>query len=78
MTGDHGRMADTHGDFKHRSTRTAGNDPIAGADPGGMQSTHPGEPDKSAAPGQHPAADQHVGSGDRNPVRETRGRKGAV
>lgn len=78
MTGDHGRMADTHGNYTHRSTRTAGNDPVEGADPGGTRSTHPGQPNKQGPAAKDPAVEQHVGSGDRNPVRETRGRKGSI
>jgi hypothetical protein len=45
--------------------RTAGNDPVEGADPGGTHSTKPGNPDKSGAakPGR---VAQTVESGDRN------------
>jgi hypothetical protein len=67
-----------HENHQHRSTRTAGNDPVAGADPGGTRSTHPGQPDKRGAPAVESAVTQHVSSGDRNPARETRGRKGSV
>ncbi len=47
------------------STRTSGNDPIEGADPGGTHSTKPGNPDKSgqARPTQ---VQQEVVSGDAN------------
>lgn len=45
--------------------RTAGNDPVEGADPGGTHSTKPGNPDKRgpAKPGR---VEQDVVSGDRN------------
>ena len=69
MTGEHGK-------FQHSSTRTTGNDPVAGADPGGTHSTHPGQRDKSVEKQADPKVKQEFGSGDRNPVRETRGRRG--
>ena len=59
----------------HTSTRTAGNDPIEGADPGGSRSTKPGQPDKSKPKTQDPATEQHVSSGDRNTWRESRTRE---
>lgn len=65
MSGDSGR-------FTSRSTRTTGNDPVAGADPGGTRSTRPGQRDKSAPPAVDPATTQTVTSGDRNPRRESR------
>ncbi len=46
------------------TTRTSGNDPIEGADPGGTHSTVPGNPDKTGA--ARPASvKQVVESGDR-------------
>ena len=66
------RMADSREPFEHRSTRTTGNDPSSGADPGGTHSTHPGQADKSAPRQEAPVLDQHVTSGDRNPKRESR------
>lgn len=60
----------THTD---KSTNTAGGDPIAGADPGGTHSTHPGQKDKKAPKEENPSEEQTVASGDRNTWRETRG-----
>ena len=50
------------------STHTAGNDPVAGADPGGTRSTKPGQRDKSEPKKTNPAVTQHVetGAGDRD------------
>ena len=45
--------------------RTAGNDPVEGADPGGTRSTKPGNPDKSGPP-RPGRVEQAVVSGDRN------------
>lgn len=45
--------------------RTAGNDPVEGADPGGTRSTKPGNPDKSG-PAKPEKVEQKVVSGDRN------------
>ena len=45
------------------STRTTGNDPVEGVDPGGTRPTRPGHPGKDGAP----ATEQTVESGDRNP-----------
>jgi hypothetical protein len=56
-------------EFKHTSTRTAGNDPIEGVDPGGTRSTHPGHADKTAPKATEPRIEQTVKSGDRNPRR---------
>ena len=47
------------------STRTSGNDPIEGADPGGTHSTKPGNPDKSG-PAKPASVQQDVTSGDNN------------
>jgi hypothetical protein len=58
--------------FTNPSTRTAGNDPVAGADPGGTHSTHPGQRDKAAPKQADPAVEQRVSSGDRNPTPPTR------
>jgi hypothetical protein len=58
--------------FTHTSTRTAGNDPIEGVDPGGTHSTKPGQPDKTQSKPAEPAAEQNVQRGDRNPERESR------
>jgi hypothetical protein len=58
--------------FQHQSTRTAGNDPIEGVDPGGTRSTHPGQADKTAPKKSDPSIEQTVKSGDRNPQRESR------
>jgi hypothetical protein len=45
------------------STRTAGNDPIAGADPGGTRSTKPGQRDKTQPKKDDPAVEQKVETG---------------
>lgn len=45
--------------------RTAGNDPVEGADPGGTRSTKPGNPDKSGK-ARPERVEQAVESGDRN------------
>ncbi|MGE0370727.1 MAG: hypothetical protein AB7Q01_02430 [Gammaproteobacteria bacterium] len=45
------------------STRTTGNDPVAGADPGGTRSTKPGQRDKSAPRHADPAVEQAVTTG---------------
>ena len=50
-------------------TRITGNDPAAGADPGGTHSTKPGNPDKrgKARPERVGESErEHVVSGDRN------------
>lgn len=60
-------MDDPKDTFQHRSTRTTGNDPTAGADPGGTRSTYPGQRDKHGPKAQDPELDQRVSSGDRNP-----------
>jgi hypothetical protein len=54
------------------STRTAGNDPVEGADPGGTRSTKPGNPDKSRSRQKDPKTTQTVVSGDRNTSAESR------
>jgi hypothetical protein len=54
------------------STRTTGNDPVEGADPGGTRSTKPGDPDKSRPRQKNPKATQSVVSGDRNTSAESR------
>ena len=46
-----------------RSTRTTGNDPVEGLDPGGTRSTRPGRRDKQA----DKQVTHTVTSGDRNP-----------
>lgn len=51
------------------STRTTGNDPVEGANPGGTHSTRPG---KKTPGGDERATAQEVESGDRNPRRESR------
>ena len=58
--------------FQQTSTRTTGNDPIEGVDPGGTRSTKPGQADKSKPKESGPSANQTVTSGDRNPKRESR------
>jgi hypothetical protein len=45
--------------------RTAGNDPVEGADPGGTRSTKPGNPDKTGK-ARPEKVRQTVVSGDRN------------
>ncbi len=47
------------------TSRTTGNDPLEGADPGGTHSTAPGNPDKSG-PARPQGVNQTVTSGDRN------------
>ena len=55
----------------NQSTRTTGNDPAEGADPGGTRSTKPGNPDKSGpARPERVTEGQHVVSGDRNTGRD--------
>lgn len=58
--------------FQSKSTATAGNDPIEGADPGGTRSTHPGQRDKNTPKQSDTKVEQHVQSGDRNTQRESR------
>ena len=58
------------------STRTTGNDPIEGVDPGGTRPTRPGNPDKQGP--EKPAnvsKEQTVVSGDRNQPQAERGRR---
>lgn len=55
------------------STKTTGNDPVEGLDPGGTHSTRPGQADKTGAKKDAPTVEQHVESGDRNEQTETRG-----
>jgi hypothetical protein len=59
--------------FTNSSSRTTGNDPIEGIDPGGTHSTKPGQADKSAPKAADPKVTQTVQSGDRNSWRESRG-----
>lgn len=49
------------------STRTTGNDPLSGVDPGGTRPTKPGNPDKSggAQPGEV-SKDQTIKTGNQN------------
>jgi hypothetical protein len=54
------------------STRTTGNDPVEGADPGGTRGTKPGNADKSRPGQKDPRATQTVVSGDRNARTESR------
>jgi hypothetical protein len=56
----------------HTSTRTTGNDPVAGADPGGTHSTRPGKRDKVRQTQEEPRVEQTVESGDRNTWAESR------
>ena len=51
------------------SVRTAGNDPVEGADPGGSRSTRPGQEEKTSSGTQERTTDQSVVSGDRNASR---------
>jgi hypothetical protein len=51
---------------EHRSTRATGNDPTAGADPGGRHSTHPGRRDENEESEPAPEISQQVRSGGRN------------
>ena len=48
------------------SSRTTGDDPIEGVDPGGTHSTKPGNPDKSTGSSKGTKIGQTVESGDRN------------
>jgi len=52
----------------HPSTRTTGDDPVEGVDPGGTRPTRPGNPDKTSTKEQTGSAEveQNVESGDRN------------
>jgi hypothetical protein len=56
----------------HSSSRTAGGDPVEGADPGGTRSTKVGQPDKTAPKKPEPKVEQSVQTGDRNETRESR------
>lgn len=58
--------------FTGSSTRTSGNDPIEGIDPGGTHSTKPGQRDKTAPKASDPKVEQKVQSGDRNTELESR------
>jgi hypothetical protein len=58
--------------YTQTSTRTAGGDPVEGADPGGTRSTKPGQRDKSAPKATDPKTRQDVTTGDRNTQRESR------
>lgn len=55
------------------STRTTGNDPSDGPDPGGTHSTKPGQRDKSAPKSAEPVIHNTVASGDRNAENESEG-----
>ena len=50
------------------STRSTGNEPVEGIDPGGTRPTKPGNPDKSGAKPktEAPKVEQNVQTGDRN------------
>ena len=54
--------------MSHESTRTTGNDPAEGVDPGGTRPTKPGNPDKTSTKDESGSAkvEQNVESGDRN------------
>ncbi len=57
------------------STRTTGNDPLEGIDPGGTRPTKPGNPDKSGP--AHPEKvrdEQTIVSGDENEPKSERAR----
>ncbi len=57
------------------STRTTGNDPLEGIDPGGTRPTKPGNPDKSgAAKPKDVGAEQTIVSGDQNNPADERAR----
>ena len=56
----------------HASTRTTGNDSIEGVDPGGTRSTKPGQADKSAPKSGNPKAVQHINTGNRNDMDDSR------
>ncbi len=57
------------------STRTTGNDPIEGVDPGGTRPTKPGNPDKSGEAKPEDVSKQHtVISGDQNQPADERAR----
>ena len=57
------------------STRTTGNDPVEGIDPGGTRPTKPGNPDKSGpAKPAEVRRDQTVVSGDQNQPPDERAR----
>ena len=51
-----------------QSTRSTGNEPVEGIDPGGTRPTKPGNPDKSGAKPkvEAPKVEQNVQTGDRN------------
>lgn len=59
--------------LKSTSTRTTGNDPVSGVDPGGTHPTKPGQPDKSAPKKDNASVEQSVQTGDRNEMTEARG-----
>ncbi len=57
------------------STRTTGNDPLEGVDPGGTRPTRPGNPDKSGpAKPAEVSKEQTVVSGDQNEPADKRAR----
>lgn len=57
------------------STRTTGNDPLEGVDPGGTHSTKPGNPDKSGpAKPMEVHKEQTIVSGDENEPADKRAR----
>ena len=57
------------------STRTTGNDPLAGVDPGGTRPTKPGNPDKSGpAKPMEVGKEQTIVSGDENEPADKRAR----
>ena len=62
-------------DMAEPSTRTTGNDPAEGIDPGGTRPTKPGNPDKGGpAKPSHVREDQAVVSGDQNQPKDERAR----
>jgi hypothetical protein len=65
-------MTDKTNSAAQSSTRTTGNDPIEGVDPGGTRSTKPGQADKSAPKATAPKADQTVKTGNRNDMDKSR------
>lgn len=65
-------MPEKQPDHDHTSSRTTGNEPIEGLDPGGSRSTKPGQPDKTKPNVKEAAVEHHVSTGDRNTWRESR------
>ena len=65
-------MSEKQPTFPHKSTKTTANEPVEAIDPGGTHSTKPSGRGEAGPDASESAQQPRVGSGDRNPQRESR------